>query len=116
MPATAKNLTMLKSKGWRALISTPTSAMGYDTSSPTTSMRRLSTGPVVLRLRYSLWDEYVDTCTSGTPAVYSVESKYVWCASSVNWIFSVSSCAGWAESKSTRTLCTSVPRSENSIT
>ena len=44
---------------------------------------------------YSLWSDRVDTATSGTPTVYSVESKYVWWASSVNWIFTVSSWAGW---------------------
>ena len=60
-----------------------------------TSIRRLSTRPVVFRLMYSLWSDRVDTATSGTPTVYSVESKYVWCASSVNWIFTVSSWAGW---------------------
>ena len=59
--------------------------------------------------------EAVETATSGTPTVYSVVPKYVWCASSVNWMRKSSSCAGCQSTKSRWMLCTSVFRSWNSI-
>ncbi len=88
--AAAKNRATLNSKGTFALIFTLVSTTGYVVSSLTTSMRRLFVSPVVLRKMYSLCDDMVETDASGTPTVYSVESKYVRCALSVNWIFSLS--------------------------
>ena len=85
---------MLKLNGSGALIDTFSMLIGYDTSSPTSSTVSVSTLPDALMWMYSLSLTAVDTSTSGTPTVYSVVSKNVWCASSVNMILSVSSCAG----------------------